>query len=99
MQESAATLAKLWWVILLLVGGICVIAFSQLTFSTGEKVEATIVSTGMTAGIAGDQATLIVKTDEGVTSEVTAKGAANVGDRVTLNVLDRIVFRDKYRLE
>ena len=75
------------------------IAFSQLTFSTGQNIEATVVSIGTTEGIVGDEVTLMVKTDEGVTSKVNAKGAANVGDRVTLTILDRILFRDMYRLE
>ena len=50
-------------------------------------------------GIARKEIILIVKTDDEATSKVTAKGAVNIGDRVILNVLDRIYFRDKYSLE
>lgn len=82
-----------------MLGGICVIAFSQLTFSTDEKIQATVVSMGTTDGIAGKEVFLMVKTDEGVTSKVTAKGVVNVGDEVTLNVFSRILFRDKYSVE
>lgn len=99
LQDAAATMAGLWWLILVFIGGISLIAFSQITLSTGEKTEATVLSTGTTEGIAGKETFLIVKTDEGVTSKVTAKGAISVGDRVTLNVLDRIVFRDTYTIE
>lgn len=56
---------------------------------------------GMTTeeGIAGKEVKLIVKTDDEATSKVTARGEVNIGDTVTLNVLDRIYFRDKYRME
>ena len=99
IQDSATTLARLWWVVLLLLGGICVIAFSQITFKTDEKINATVLSIGTTDGITGKELFLIVKTDEDVTSKVTAKGAVNVGDEVTLSVYERILFRDKYTLE
>lgn len=82
-----------------MLGGICLIAFSQITFSTGENINATVLSIGTTEGIAGKESFLIVKTDEEVTSKVTAKGAVDVGDQVTLSVYGRILFRDKYRLE
>ena len=58
-----------------------------------------MLSTGTTEGIAGKEMYLIVKTDEGVTSKVAARGTVSVGDRVTLNVLDRIVFRDTYTID
>jgi len=103
IQESAATLASLWWLILLIIGGIGVIAFSQLTFSTDKKIQATVLSIGTTEGMIGDEVFLMVKTDEDVTSKVmtkfTSKDAVTVGDVVTLNVLDRVVFRDRYRLD
>lgn len=99
MQESAVTVARLWWLILVFAIGIGVIAFSQLTFSTGEKVVATVVDMSTEEGIAGKELILIVKTDDNATSKVSAKGAVNIGDKVTLNVLDRIYFRDLYRLE
>ena len=84
---------------LVFVGGVCLIAFSQITFSKGETVEATVISTGTTDGIAGKETFLMVKTDDGVTSKVTAKGVARVGDEVTLSVLNRVLFRDMYRVE
>ncbi len=96
LQDAAATIAGLWWLIVIFFGGISLIAFSQITLSTGETTQATVLSTGMTEGIAGKEMFLMVKTDEGVTSKVAAKGAVSIGDRVTLNVLDRIVFRDTY---
>ncbi len=81
------------------VGGIAVIAFSQLKFSTGQKVEATVVSIGTEEGVTGTEAFLIVETDDAVTSKVASKGEVKAGDRVVLDVFDRILFRDVYRME
>ncbi|MFK8075671.1 MAG: hypothetical protein AB8B84_03730 [Granulosicoccus sp.] len=99
LQDAAATMAGLWWLIVVFFGGISLIAFSQITWSTGEKTEATVLSKGTTEGIAGKETFLIVKTDDGVTSKVTAKGAVSIGERVTLNVFDRVVFRDTYTVD
>lgn len=84
---------------LVFFSGMAAILFSQLKFETDQKIDATVLSIGSAEGITGSEPFLNVKTDEDVTTRVPGKGAANVGDRVVLDVYDRILFSEVYRLE
>jgi len=99
IEESAASLVKYWWLMLVFVSGIAVILFSQLKFSTDEQRQATVLSLGTEEGIAGSEIVLTVKTEDEITARVKGKGQVDVGDEVTLKVSERILFSDVYHLE
>jgi len=75
------------------------ILFSQLKFSTDQQRQATVLSLGTEEGITGRELVLTVKTEDEVTTRVKGKGTARVGDKVTLNVSERILFSDVYHLD
>ncbi|MBX2886028.1 MAG: hypothetical protein KTR32_39095 [Granulosicoccus sp.] len=81
------------------LGGIAIILFSQLKFSTDEQLQATVLSLGTEEGIAGSELILTVKTEDEITARVKGRGPASVGDEVTLKVSERILFSDVYHLE
>lgn len=78
--------------------GLAIILFSQLEFSTDLQRQATIISLGTEDGITGKEVVLTVKTEDEITARVKGKGPERVGDEVTLNVSERILFRDVYHL-
>jgi len=99
IQESAASLVKYWWLAPIAFGGIALILFSQLKFSTDHQRQATVLSLGTEEGITGRELVLTVKTEDEVTTRVKGKGPERVGDEVTLNVSERILFSDVYHLD
>ncbi len=78
--------------------GLSIILFSQLEFSTDLQRQATVISLGTEDGITGKEVVLTVKTEDEITARVKGKGPERVGDEVTLNVSERILFRDVYHL-
>lgn len=78
--------------------GLAIILFSQLEFSTDLQRQATVISLGTEDGITGKEVVLTVKTEDEITARVKGKGPERVGDEVTLNVSERILFRDVYHL-
>lgn len=81
------------------VSGIAIILFSQLKFPTDEQRQATVLSLGTEEGIAGSEVVLTVKTEDEITARVKGKGEVQVGDEVTLNISERILFSDVYHLD
>ncbi len=92
-------MVKYWWLALVFFSGIAVILFSQLKFSTDQQLQATVLSLGSEEGITGSELVLTVKTENEITTRVKGKGPARVGDEVTLNVSERVLFSDIYHLE
>jgi len=84
---------------LVFFSGLAIILFSQLKFSTDQQRQATVISLGTEEGITGSELVLTVKTEDEVTTQVKGKGTARVGDEVTLNVSERILFSDVYHLD
>ena len=99
IQESAASLVKYWWLLLVFFSGMAIILFSQLKFSTDQQRQATVMSLGTEEGVTGKELVLTVKTEDDITARVKGKGLERVGDEVTLNVSERILFSNVYHLE
>ena len=92
-------MTRYWWLILVFSAGIAIIVFSQLEFTTDLQKQATVIGLGTEDGITGKEVVLTVKTDDEITARVKGKGPERVGDQLTLNVSERILFRDVYHLE
>lgn len=99
IEESAASLVKYWWLMSVFLSGIAMILFSQLKFSTDEQLQATVLSLGTEEGITGSELVLTVKTEDDITARVKGKGPVQVGDEVTLEISERILFSDVFHLK